>query len=281
MARIGIVYDVARWEERALVEAARRRGVSLEILYLKNSPLSIGAKSINLEVALQRSVSHEIALASTIALESSDVRVVNTSLSTAIARNKLWTLTLLASRGIETPRTYVAFDEKTALEAARKLGYPVVIKPIDGSWGRLVSLISDDESLRSIIEHRSYVPDPRFQIHLIQEFIRKPGRDLRVFVVGSEAPVAIYRVSEHWITNTARGGRAEPARVDSDLRELAIKVAEIIGVEIAGIDVFEDPERGYVVNEVNVVPDFKNTVAVTGYDLPGKIIEYLVAIAKR
>ncbi|MEM0340445.1 MAG: lysine biosynthesis protein LysX [Acidilobaceae archaeon] len=281
MVRLGIVYDVARWEERALIEAAKRKGVRVGAFYLKGSPIPIGFKSIEVDIALQRSLSHEIALASTIALESGGVRVVNTSFSIAVAHNKLWTLKLLSSRGIKIPTTYVAFDEKSALDAAKRLGYPIVIKPIDGSWGRLVSLVGDDETLRSIIEHRSHVPDPRFQIHMVQEFVRKPGRDLRVFVVGSEVPVAIYRVSEHWITNTARGGRAEPAPIDSELEELVLKVAEAVGVEIAGIDVFEDPERGYVVNEVNAVPDFKNTVAVTGYDLPSKIIEYLCGLARR
>lgn len=281
MVKLGIVYDIARWEERALIEAAKKRGVNVETLYLKSFPILIGSKNIDVHVALQRSLSHEVALASTIALESNGVRVVNASLPTAIAHNKLWTLKLLSSRGVKTPTTYVAFDEKPALDAAKRLGYPVVIKPINGSWGRLVSLVGDDETLRSIIEHRSHVPDPRFQIHMIQEFVRKPGRDLRVFVVGSEVPIAIYRVSEHWITNTARGGKAEPAPIDPELEELALKVAEAIGVEVAGVDVFEDPERGYVVNEVNAVPDFKNTVAVTGYDLPGKIIDYLYNLAKR
>lgn len=281
MARVGIVYDVARWEEKALIEAARRRGLALEIVYLKESPIPLDSGNRSLDIALQRSLSHEIALASTIALEAGGVRVVNTSLSTMIAHNKLWTLSILSSRGIQTPRTYIAFDEKPALEAARKLGYPVVVKPLDGSWGRLVSLAGDDETLRSIIEHRSYLPDPRFRIHMLQEFVKKPGRDIRVFLVGQEVPVAIYRVSEHWITNTARGGRAEPAPVDPELEELTLRVAETLGVEVAGVDVFEDPERGYLVNEVNAVPDFKNTVAVTGYDLPGKIVEYLASQARR
>jgi len=189
-----------------------------------------------------------------------------------------------------TLKKYVAYARKNchpklSEEAGRKvaenLGYPIVIKPVNGSWGRLVSLAENSEALRTIIEHRSYIPNPTFRIHLMQEFVKKPGRDIRIFVVGEEAPVAIYRVSNHWITNTARGGKAVPAPISSELEDLAIRAAKAVNAEIAGIDVFEDPRRGYIVNEVNAVPDFKNTVAVTGYDLPGKIIDYLIEQVKR
>ncbi|MEM0497043.1 MAG: RimK family alpha-L-glutamate ligase, partial [Acidilobaceae archaeon] len=143
--------------------------------------------------------------------------------------------------------------------------------------GRLVSLAPDEETLRIILEHRLYTRNPYMKVHLIQEYVRKPGRDIRVFVVGDEVPVAIYRVSNHWITNTARGGKALPAPIDEELRELSIKTAKTIGVEIAGIDIFEDNDRGYLVNEVNAIPDFRNTVPATGYNLQDKIIEYLIS----
>jgi len=232
-------------------------------------------------VFLQRSLSHVAALSSTLALESMGARVVNNSRSIAVAHDKLWTLALLSTHGIPTPRTLVAFSEESALKAAEELGYPVVVKPINGSWGRLVSLVDDSETLRVIVEHRMYMNNPMLKVHLVQEFVRKPGRDIRVFVVGEEVPVAIYRVSQHWITNTARGGKAVPAPIDDELRELSIKTARVVGVEVAGLDIFEDPERGYLVNEVNAVPDFRNTVVVTGYDLAGKIVDYLVSIARR
>lgn len=282
LVSIAMVYDVARWEERALLEAARRKSVKLELVHLRLNPLGVNGKPpVDSDVFLQRSLSHANALASTIALESMGVRVVNNSRAIAVAHDKLWTLSLLSSHGIPTPRTIVAFSEEAALEAARRLGYPVVIKPVNGSWGRLVSLADDVETLRVILEHRMYMNNPFMRIHLVQEFVRKPGRDIRVFVVGDEVPVAIYRVSEHWITNTARGGKAVPAPVDEELRELSLKAAKAIGVEVAGLDIFEDPVRGYLVNEVNAVPDFRNTVVVTGYDLAGKILDYLVSIARR
>ncbi|MEM1606014.1 MAG: lysine biosynthesis protein LysX [Fervidicoccaceae archaeon] len=281
--KLGIVYEVIRWEERALIEAARELGVELKLIHLHSVYMPIGSSDKDhVDIALQRALSHAIALNSTIALESANIRVINNSLSTAIAMNKLWTAQILVSRGIKVPRTIIAFEHEPSIKAVEALGgYPVVIKPIDGSWGRLVSLARDHEELRSLLEHRSFIPNPIMRIFMIQEFIKKPGRDIRVFVIGEEAPVAIYRASEHWITNTARGGVALPAKVDSELEEIAIKTAKAIGGEFMGIDVFEDPERGYIVNEVNAVPEFKNTVRVTGYKVHVKVIEYIKQVARK
>ncbi|MEM1628595.1 MAG: lysine biosynthesis protein LysX [Desulfurococcaceae archaeon] len=281
--KLGIVYEVIRWEEKALMEAARELGVELKLIHLHSVYMPIGSSDKDhVDIALQRAISHAIALNSTIALESANIRVINNSLSTAIAMNKLWTAQILVSRGIKVPRTIIAFDHEPSTKAVEALGgYPVVIKPIDGSWGRLVSLARDHEELRSLLEHRSFIPNPIMRIFMIQEFVKKPGRDIRVFVIGEEVPVAIYRASEHWITNTARGGVALPAKVDSELEEIAIKTAKAIGGEFMGIDVFEDPERGYIVNEVNAVPEFKNTVRVTGYKVHVKVIEYVKQVARK
>lgn len=281
MVSIALIYDIARWEEKALLEASRKLSVNMTPIHVKSKVFPVEGLSENVEIGLQRSLSHAIALSSTVLFESSGLRVVNTSKAISLAQDKLWTLTLLSKAGIPTPKTIVAFSEQSAMEAAKILGYPVVVKPVNGSWGKLVSLVEDDETLRVILEHKTFINNPQFKIHLIQEYVRKPGRDIRVFVVGDEVPVAIYRVSSHWITNTARGGSAVPAPIDEELGNLALKASEALGVEVSGIDVFEDPERGYLVNEVNAVPDFRNTVAVTGYDLPAKIVEYLVREAKR
>ena len=149
-----------------------------------------------------------------------------------------------------------------------------------GSWGRLAALAGDEEAVRAVSEHREYLGGP-YRVHYIQEYVRKPGRDIRAMCIGGEAPAAIYRVSSHWITNTARGGRAEPARVDGELEDLVVRSCEAVGVEVGGVDVVEDPERGYLVLEVNAVPEFKNIVRVTGVNVPGLIAEYLVSRVRR
>ncbi|MEM1683762.1 MAG: lysine biosynthesis protein LysX [Ignisphaera sp.] len=286
IAQVGIAYEVIRWEEKALTEAAKELGLEPKLIHLHSTYLLVGLngkKSLDpaLSVVLQRAISHAIALNSTLAFESMGLRVVNNSLSTAIAMNKLWTIKMLSNIGISVPNTAISFDFDSCLKATNVLGYPVVIKPIDGSWGRLIAMARDEEELRAVIEHRSYIPNPIMKVNMLQEFVKKPNRDIRVFVIGEEVPAAIYRVSNHWITNTARGGIALPAKVDSTLEELALKVARSLNAEIVGVDIFEDPERGYIVNEVNAIPEFKNTVKATGCPIHIKIMEYIKSLVKK
>jgi [lysine-biosynthesis-protein LysW]--L-2-aminoadipate ligase len=282
LARLGMVYMVARWEEKAILRAARDRGVEMEAIHLPSLRLTIGQAERELpEVVLQRSISHYAALSSTLVLESLGVRVVNTSSSTAAANDKIWSAALLSKAGVAMPRTGVAWSMDAAISLAREMGYPVVVKPSNGSWGRMVALADDEEDLRAILEHREYMPQPEMKVHMLQEYVPKPGRDIRVTVVGGRPVAGIYRYSEHWITNTARGGRAEPAPVEGELGEVAARAAEAVGLEIAGVDVFEHPEKGYLVNEVNPVPEFKNTVRVTGVDVAGEMVEYLLGLARR
>lgn len=281
MVKLALLYDVARWEEKSIIEAAKRNSVELELVHVPSVSVELTAHNQSFALALQRCVSHVRALASTIAFEAADCMVINDSKSLAIARNKLWATAKLIASGVPVPKTSIAFSEAAALKAAEALGYPVVVKPVNGSWGRLISLADDEEDVRAIIEHRERMANPSFKVHYIQEFVRKPGRDIRVCVIGNEVTAAIYRVSDHWITNTARGGRAEPAKLDGELEDISIRAAKAVGAAFAGVDVFEDPARGYLVCEVNAVPEFKNTVKATGVDIPGKLIDYLAREVSR
>ncbi len=281
MTVVGMVYMVARWEEKAIVEAARRRGVELRLLHAPSLGLLLGEGRELPGVVLQRSISHYVALSTSFVLESMGVRVVNRGAAAAAANDKIWSSSILVSKGIPMPVTGVAWSSSAAFELASRIGYPVVVKPSNGSWGRMVARADDPEDLRVILEHREYMPQPEMKVHLLQEYVPKPGRDIRVTVVAGRPVAAIYRYSEHWVTNTARGGRAEPAPVEGELGELAVKAAEALGLEVAGVDIFEHPERGLLVNEVNPVPEFKNTVRVTGVDVAGEMVDYLVSLAKR
>ncbi len=281
MARLGMVYMVARWEEKAIARAASALGADMELIHLHGFHALIGRGDGVPPVVLQRSISHYAALSSTLVLESMGARVVNDSRSTAAANDKIWSAVLMSRAGVPLPATGVAWSMEAALRLAEEMGYPVVVKPSNGSWGRMVARADDEEDLRTIIEHREHIPLPEMKVHLLQEYVPKPGRDIRVTVVGGRPVAGIYRYSEHWITNTARGGRAEPAPVEGELGEIAVKAAEAVGLEIAGVDVFEHPERGYLVNEVNPVPEFKNTVRVTGVDVAREMVEYLIGLTRR
>jgi [lysine-biosynthesis-protein LysW]--L-2-aminoadipate ligase len=283
IARIGIAYEVLRWEEKALIEAASHYNLEVKSLHLHSTYIPVGLKqSIDLpDVVVQRCISHVVAFNSTVVFESLGLRVVNNSLSTAIAMNKLWTLKILSEKGIPIPKTYITLDYGSSIEVAKIIGYPVVLKPIDGSWGRLIALVRDEEELRALIEHRNYIQNPIYRINMIQQYIKKPNRDIRIFIIGNQVVVAMYRVSNHWITNAARGAIGVKAEVDNELEDLAIRTAKAVGGEVLGIDVFEDPEKGYIVNEVNAVPEFKTLVTATNIPIHMKIIEYVKDLIKR
>ncbi|AEM38609.1 lysine biosynthesis enzyme LysX [Pyrolobus fumarii 1A] len=283
--RIAIVYDHPRVEEKRLAEEARKLGHE-PVLFNIDSLLfrldSLERILGDVDVVLQRAVSYFKALESTRILEAAGYTVINNSLVQLNCGDKLLTTILLAKHGVPTPRAYAAFSRDTAVRAAEELGYPVVVKPVIGSWGRLVARADSRESLEAVIEHREVLGPAYYKVHYVQEYVRKPLRDIRVFVIGDEVPVAIYRVNErHWKTNTALGAKAEPAPVTPELRELALRAAKAVGGGVLGIDVFEDPERGLLVNEINANSDFKNTERVTGFNMARAIVEYAVSVAKR
>lgn len=277
---VNLVYDYARWESKAILEAASRMGVEVGVVNVTRGPLSLEPGSAG-GVYLDRCVSMHTAIAAAEALEAAGGVVVNSSGTLRVAASKVATLSVLARRGVPVPRTRVAVGLEAALRAAEDLGYPVVVKPVEGSWGRMVAMARDEEELRALIEYKEALPGGYSAVHVIQEFVEKPGRDIRVFTLGDRVIAAIYRVSEHWITNTSRGARAEPLKPDSELEDLALRAAEAVGGGFLGIDVFEDRERGYIVNEVNGVPEFRNTVRVTGVDIPGMLVEYALSLARR
>ena len=284
MVVIGLFYDHPRWEEKEIWRAAEALGHKVLPLNVEKIALDLNKSAewvSSADVFLQRSVSFYKAYTYSYYVEVFGGSVVNSSSTIWICGNKFITTLLLSKAGVPVPKAYLASSRATALEIAETLGYPVVVKPIVGSWGRFVVKVDTRDSLDGILELKESL-GAIYGLHYVQEFVRKPGRDIRVFVVGDSVPVAIYRVNKsYWKTNTALGASVEPLKVDGELEELALKVAEVVGGGVLGIDVFEDPERGYLVNEVNANTDFRNTVRVTGYNLARDIVEYIVGLAKR
>lgn len=280
----GMLYTRVRWEERALLEESRRRGdvrlvpINLEKVYFD---LGKGVPS-EVDIYLQRSVSYFKGLFSTAILEGMGERVVNSFDTSLVCGNKLLTTLRLLEYRVPTPRTIVSFGVETALEATEALGYPSILKPLYGSWGRLVAPLKDPQSTKAILESRTLL-HPINQVYYLQEFVNRPPRDIRSFVVGEEVPTAIYRVSgeEEWRTNTSLGGKAAPCKITEEIRELSLRAAEAVGGGVLGVDLMEDRDRGLLVHEVNHVVEFRNTVRVTGTNLPGLILDYLVEVARR
>ena len=278
-----LLYDTIRWEEKAIVAAAEKRGVKPDLVDSKGIAFDLvsGKRPLEGGVVLQRCVSYFRNIHSTAALESAGHRVINPFFCAWTCGNKLFGSLALVKHGVPTPKTVLAMSEGSALSAIEKMGYPAVLKPVVGSWGRLSALMNDSDAARAVVEDREHM-FPLYQIYYVQEFVKRPPRDIRTFVIGDRTVAAIYRYSggSDWRTNTARGGRAEKCKVTQELDELSVRAAKAVGGEFVGVDIMEGRD-GLLVHEVNNTTEFKNTVPATGIDIPGMIIDLLISIQKR
>ena len=283
--RVGILYSRVRAEEKLLFEAFDQRGVDLELVDDNTLIFDITAEAHTrrfqgFDVVVERCISHGRALYSLRILNDQGIRTVNTALVADNCGNKLQTTSALTAAGVPQPRCLVAYTPESALQAIEELGYPVVLKPAVGSWGRLLSKINDREAAEAILEHKEVLGSYHHSIFYIQEYVHKPLRDIRAFVVGGETIAAIYRASAHWITNTARGGKASNCPITPELNDICVRAANAVGGGVVAIDVFEDPDRGLLINEVNYTMEFRNSIAPTGVDIPGKVADFCLRVGR-
>jgi len=274
---ITILYDTIRWEEKALLEAGRRKNINIQMVDCKNLALDLEKKPEDYGPVIQRCVSYYRNLHSTAALEGMGVDVINCLNTGIFAGNKLFTHMLLKKYGVPTPYAAVAFSKDAVIEHLETHGYPKVIKPTVGSWGRLISKLNDKDSAEGIIESREAMY-PIYQVHYLEEFVNRPPRDIRAIMVGNKIVAAIYRISGNgnWKTNMALGGTAEECKVTPEMEEMCIKAKNAVQGDIVGVDLMESNERGLVVHEVNNTTEYKNTVRVCGVDIPSLMIDYVI-----
>lgn len=283
--KVGILYSRVRAEEKLLFEAFQRRGVDFDLLDDRNLVFEItqGEGDANpfaeYDVIVERCINHGRALYSLRLLNDRGVSTVNTAQVADICGNKLQTTSALTAVGVPSPRTFVAYTAQSALEAIEALGYPVVLKPAVGSWGRLLSKLNDREAAEAVLEHKEVLGTYHHSIFYIQEYIDKPMRDIRAFVIGGETVCAIYRDSEHWITNTARGGESSNCPITPALNDLCVRAANAVGGGVVAIDVLEDPDLGLLVNEVNYTMEFRNSILPTGVDIPDRMAGFALRVA--
>jgi [lysine-biosynthesis-protein LysW]--L-2-aminoadipate ligase len=276
-----VLLSRVRVEEKLLLEELERRGVATKVIDDRELVLSLERKpELGVDVVLERCIQHSRALYALSVLETWGIPTVNTFEVADVCGNKLLTTMRLIRDGVPSPRTRLAFTPESALAAVEELGYPAVLKPLVGSWGRLISRVNDRDAAESILEHKDVLGTYIHSIYYIQEYIPKPGRDIRAFVVGDETIGAIYRYSEHWITNTARGAKATKCEVTPELNDLCVRAARAVGGGVVAIDVLEAPE-GLLVNEVNYTMEFRNSIDTTGVNIPGRVVDYALGVAKQ
>jgi [lysine-biosynthesis-protein LysW]--L-2-aminoadipate ligase len=265
-----ILFTRLRLEEKLLNEAAKKEGIPCEMRQVTGVYYGGADFCSPDDVVLARCVSHNENESIASLLEAEGVRVVNPSSVMKLCGSKLSTTLALKKYGIPQPKFRVAFTPEAALEASLELGFPVVYKPIFGSWGRLLAKANDAEAAEAILEHKAMLGSIH-NVFYIQEYIEKNGLDIRAFVVNGEAICAINRTSEHWITNTARGGKASDFPLDSEAKALLASVHGAVGGEFLAVDLFNADGR-LLVNEVNDGGEFRNSIEPTGTDIPGAVV---------
>jgi [lysine-biosynthesis-protein LysW]---L-2-aminoadipate ligase len=280
--RLGMLYSRVRVEEKMLFDALDTRGIAYDRIDDREVEFDLQnpGRWRDYDVILERCINHSRALFALKILNDWGIPSVNTAYVADVCGNKLVTSSQLVKAGVPTTRIKIAFTPDSAIKAIEEFGYPVVLKPAVGSWGRLLSKINDREAAEAVLEHKEVLGSYHHSIFYIQEYIRKPGRDIRAFVIGDKTVAAIYRASEHWITNTARGGQASNCPVTPELDQLCVAASRAVGGGITGVDVMEDTERGFLVNEVNYTIEFRNSIATTGVDIPNRIIDYVLAVGR-
>ena len=285
MSKIRIVFDRVRSEEKMLEEKAVELGHDTKMVDAKITQISTESKRSDFDfgdVVLERCVSYFRGLHFTACLEFLDVPVINKFVVANNCGNKMITSLLLKKHNVPTPKTYFSFSSETALENLEKVGYPMVIKPVVGSWGRGVMALKDRDTADAIIEVRELNDGPLDRIYYLQEMVKRPPRDIRAIAVGDQVIAAMYRTSTGGFkTNIALGAEPVSCEITKELEDICLKASKAVGGGILGVDLMEDEKRGLVVHEVNNTVEFKGLAKVAKKNIPKEMIDFAIKSAIR
>ncbi|MCS7143156.1 MAG: lysine biosynthesis protein LysX [Aigarchaeota archaeon] len=271
---VELLYDYPRLEEKLIMERLKRYDMRVMMTNVNNRPLQLGEKAS--DISLIRTISMYKAIYAAAVRESGGTYTVNNSETILLCGDKILTLSRIKKVGLNIPRSVVAMGKESAEAAQKSFKKPFVDKPPIGSWGRLVTLISDPIVWRSILEHREMLSSQQLRVHILQDYIEGEGRDIRAIVVGENVLGAIYRVSTagEWRSNIALGSKPAYKKMDPELKEAIIKAAEVVNGAFVSVDLLEG-DGTYYVNEVNGVPEFKGFMEATGIDVADEVAKFV------
>jgi len=286
LVRICIIYDKLRFEEKKIYNDIQQKGFDATLIDGKSLIFDTESSKSDSrfgDIILQRVISYNRGLHLTYCLEQIGLPVVNSFSVSEICGNKLITSLILKKNNVPTPKTTFAFSNESARECMKKLGFPLVVKPIIGSWGRGVYQIKDQSMADMMLDSRQENDNSFSRIYYFQELINRPSRDIRCIVIGDQIVASVFRYSSEneWRTNVAVGGRTEMAPLTSELKEIVLKASNAVGGGILGVDLMEDKERGYLVHEVNNTVEFRGASAVCKSDIAGAMTDYLVKMSSK
>lgn len=271
---VAVLASRIRLEEKLILAELARRGVPVEVIDTRRALFEVQAPKPRFAGVISREISHTRNVYAARLLEHSGLTVVNSADIVALCGDKLLTTLTLHAAGLPVPRAAVSLSPEHALEHLENFGFPLVSKPVNGSWGHLAARPTDRNSAEIMLEHRSALPSPQHQVVYVQEYIDKPGRDIKAYVMGGEVIGVIYKMSGEWRTNTARGGTTMRCDPDEELTKLLRATADAVGDGILGIDVLESKDGRYLVNEVNHTPEFHGALEVLSVDLVGAYVDF-------
>lgn len=282
--RLGFLYSRIRKDEQLLLDELRERGHDVVKIDVREPRFALDEPEPpepfeNLDIAFNRCQESSRVRYVSRFCEQYDIPVVNPAHPTTVCADKVRGSLALADAGVPTPRTEVTFDVDSALESIEAFGYPCVLKPVTGSWGRLIARIDSRSAAEAILEHKSTLGSYEHSVFYVQEFVPKPGRDIRVVSADGEPIASMYRSSDHWITNAAKGGVAEQFDPDAEVRDLVQRASDAVGGGLLGVDLMELEDGGYTVHEVNATCEFKALDEANDVDVPAKIVDWLEAKA--
>ncbi|GBL40673.1 lysine biosynthesis enzyme LysX [Nitrosopumilaceae archaeon] len=285
MSKICIVFDRIRTEEKMLEKEASDLGHNAVMLDAKTTQVNTDSKRNDFDfgdVVLERCVSYFRGLHFTASLEFMDVPVLNKFQVANQCGNKMFMTLLLKKYNVPTPKTYFSFSSESASENIERVGYPLVIKPIIGSWGRGVMQLKDKDTADALFEIRDITDSPHDRIFYLQELIKRPPRDIRVITIGDEPIAAMYRKSSGGFkTNIALGADPELCEITKEIEDISTKASKAMGGGILGIDIMEDEKRGLVVHEVNNTVEFKGLSRVSRRNIPKEMIEFALNYVRK
>ncbi|WP_328451111.1 RimK family alpha-L-glutamate ligase [Streptomyces sp. NBC_00386] len=281
--RIAVLASRVGADEKRLFDAFDRRGVPFEQVDTRRQWFLAGRRDLPWDLALNREIGQVRAAYAAGCLTAAGVDVVNSANATEVCGDKWRSTVALEAAGVPTPRTVLGLTPQATLAALDSLGYPALIKPLVGSWGRLVVRLPDRAGAESVLEYAAALPGPQSHLGYVQELIDKPGRDIRVIVVGGRVLGAVYRTGEALRTNVALGGRTRPCEVTAEITELSLAAVAAVGADIAGVDLIEDRDGRLLVLEVNHRVEFTGFQSALGdqVDVADHIVDHLLERAQR
>jgi len=275
--KVGLLYSRIRRDEKLLLSELRDRGHEVAKIDVRDEQFGLSDPPEAFEgvdVVVDRCLATSRSLYVTQFLDAYDVPVVNRAATADVCADKVKNSLALERAGVPTPTTEVAFTTDSALETIERFGYPCVIKPVVGSWGRLMAKVESRSAAEAILEHKATLGHYQHKVIYVQEFVEKPGRDIRVVAVDGEPIAAMTRSSEHWLTNAAKGAEVEAFEPDDRVRELVATASDAVGGGLLGVDLMEAGD-GYTVHEVNHTVEFKALNDAVDVDVPGAVVDWL------